>query len=193
VKDRWATEWLHWNGYSKFWSQLVRETMRRRDDDSFDFRVKRVNDTAQIQIQALQKDGEFRDKMQTQVRVVAPDQSSSVLDVRQVGPGSYQASYPLTQKGSFLFRAVGDDVGGASRILAYSYPDEYHFYPPNVDLLRALSTETGGGFQPAARDIFDARGETTTLPVPLWPYLAAAALALYIVDVLLRRIRLFES
>src|SRR5208283_2082220 len=44
VKDRWAVDWLHWKGYSKFWSQLVRETMRRRDDDSFDFRVQRVND-----------------------------------------------------------------------------------------------------------------------------------------------------
>src|SRR5438874_7743659 len=33
------SDWLRWNGYSKFWSQLVRETMRRRENNEFDFRV----------------------------------------------------------------------------------------------------------------------------------------------------------
>jgi hypothetical protein len=76
--------------------------------------------------------------------------------------------------------------------LAYSYPDEYHFYPPNTELLRSISTETKGRFQPHTKDIFDANGETTALPTPLWPYLAGLALLLYIGDVLLRRLRLFE-
>src|SRR6185295_15737361 len=57
LKDRWAVEWLKWNGYGKFWSQLVRDTMRRRDNDQFDFRVERVNDEARITINAVEKDG----------------------------------------------------------------------------------------------------------------------------------------
>jgi len=43
---------------------------------------------------------------------------------------------------------------------------------------------------PAAQDIFATRGENVIFPVPLWPYLAVAALLLYMVDVFLRRIRL---
>ena len=43
-----------------------------------------------------------------------------------------------------------------------------------------------------ASDIFDAQSETTALPVPFWPYLAAIALVLYFADVLLRHVRLFE-
>ena len=43
------------------------------------------------------------------------------------------------------------------RVLAYSYPDEYHFYPPNTEALRSLSNETKGRFQPRAEDIFDAK------------------------------------
>ncbi len=192
LKDRWAVEWLHWNGYTKFWSQLVRETMRHHDDDQFDFRVLRANNEAKITINAIQKDGEFRNKLKPQVRIIAPDQSVSNIDVRQVGPGSYEASAPLTQKGTFTFHAVGDDQGGTSRVLPFSYPDEYHFYPPNTDLLRSLAAETGGAFQPTAADIFNSRGETTALPTPLWPYLATFALLLYLTDVLLRRLRLFE-
>jgi Ca-activated chloride channel homolog len=77
-------------------------------------------------------------------------------------------------------------------VLAYSYPDEYHFYPPNTELLRSISNETKGRFQPRAEDIFNPNEETATLPTPLWPYLAALALLMYLADVMLRRVRLFE-
>jgi Ca-activated chloride channel family protein len=192
LKDRWAVDWLKWNGYPKFWSQLVRETMRRRDDNEFEFRVLKDGDGAKISINAVGKDGQFLNKLNTQVRVIGPDQEISDVAVHQVGPGEYEAKYPLTKKGSYLFRAVGPDSGGPSRVLAYSYPDEYHFYPPNTDLLRSISNETRGRFQPRTEDIFEANGETTALPTPLWPYLAGLALVLYFVDVLFRRIRLFE-
>jgi Ca-activated chloride channel homolog len=165
--------------------------MRRRDDD-FDFRVVKDGNEANISINALQKDGQFRDKLEPQVRVVGPDEAVSDVAVHQVGPGSYEAKFQLSQKGSYLFRAVGAESGGPSRVLAYSYPDEYHFYPPNTEVLRSISNETKGRFQPHAEDIFDPQGETAALPVPLWPYLAAAALLLYITDVFLRRVRLFE-
>src|SRR5262249_19050104 len=115
-----------------------------------------------------------------------------VLNVHQTGPGHYEATFPLDPKGSYLFRASDQQATGPSRMLAYSYPDEYHFYPPNTDLLRSISAETGGKFQPAAQDIFTTDGETTTRPVPLWPYLAVVALALYIASVFLRRVNLFE-
>ena len=192
LKDRWAVEWLKWSGYSKFWSQLARETMRRRDDDQFDFRVARVNNEARMTVNAVEKDGQFRNKLQAMIRVIAPDQSVSEVPMRQIAPGSYEAKAPLSQKGTFTFRAVGDQTGGPSRILPFSYPEEYHFYPPNTDLLRAIATETGGSFQPNASEIFSPRGETTALPTPLWPYLAVAALFLYITDIFLRRVRLFE-
>ena len=112
--------------------------------------------------------------------------------MQQVAPGSYQAKFPLTQKGSYLFRVIGEN-GGPSKTLVYSYPDEYHFYPPNTEFLRAISSETKGQFQPAAQDIFDPHGEAVAVPTPLWPYLATIALLLYAADVFLRRVRLFEN
>ena len=41
VKNRWAAEWLHWDGYGKFWAQLVRDTMRRDSGEALRFRVER--------------------------------------------------------------------------------------------------------------------------------------------------------
>jgi uncharacterized membrane protein/Mg-chelatase subunit ChlD len=193
LKDRWAVNWLRWNGYGKFWSQLVRETMRRREDETVDLQVERVDDEANILINAIEKDGRFRNKMQSAIKVIAPDQTALDADIHQAGPGHYEGTVPLTQKGSYLFRAVSEQGAGPSRVLAYSYPEEYHFYPPNTDALRTLSSETGGKFQPSAEDIFNSNGESTAIPTPLWPWLAVIALLMYVADVFLRRVRLFEA
>ncbi len=187
LKDRWAVNWLRWNGYSKFWSQLVRETMRPRDNSELNLSVVRDGDHARITADAIQKDGKFLNNGEFQLSVVQPDQSISNVPLPQVGPGSYEVQFPLKQEGSYVFHVTGENAG-ASRTLAYSYPDEYHLHEPNVDLLRAISDETKGKFQPAGLDIFATHGETTILPMPLWPYLASIALVLYFADIFLRRV-----
>jgi Ca-activated chloride channel family protein len=192
-KDRWGAEWLRWDSYAKFWSQLVRETMRVHDDDQFDFQVERGADRAKITISAIQADGQFRNKLQPLVRVVAPDGSASVVNVNQVGPGLHEATVRLMQKGSYAFRVSDGQTEAISRILPYSYPDEYHLYDPNIEFLRSISSETGGKFEPTPGEIFEAGGETTSVPMPLAPYFAGLVLLLFLVDVFLRRIRLFDS
>ena len=189
LKDRWAANWLRWNGYSKFWSQLVRETVRPRDNSELNLSVVRDGDHARITADAIQKDGKFRNNGEFQLSVVQPDQSISNVPLHQVGPGYYEVQFPLKQEGSYVFRVTGEKAG-ASGTLAHSYPDKYHLHEPNVNLLRAISDETKGKFQPPAQDIFATHGENVIFPVPLWPYLAVAALLLYMVDVFLRRIRL---
>ena len=191
VKDRWAAEWLDWDGYSKLWPQLVRETMRRRDDGRLDLRIDKVGDEARISITALEEDGRFREQMTFQLTVIDPQQNVSVVDLRHSGPGTFEGEFPVPEQGHYLFRVAGDEAG-LSRILPYSYPDEYHFYPPDTELLREVSTVTGGTFDANSAEIFAARGQNTERPTALWTYLAVVALLLYLCDIFLRRIRVFE-
>jgi hypothetical protein len=100
---------------------------------------------------------------------------------------------PVTQDGPYVFRAIGEVAGGPSRTLEYSYPDEYHFYPPNFQTLREISAETGGVYQPAGPEIFDPGDNQVSVHTKLWPVLATLALVLFITDVFLRRLRLFEQ
>src|SRR5262249_39299082 len=119
LKDRWAVQWLRWNGYPKFWSQLVRQTMRQHDNNGFDFFVSREGNEAKITLNAIQKDGRFKDKLDAKVRVVDPDESVSEISMRQIGPGYYEARFPLQKQGSYLFRAVGDETIGLSRVVPF--------------------------------------------------------------------------
>jgi len=193
LKDRWAVDWLKWKNYSKFWAQLLRETMRRQDNDEFDLQVDREGDEAVIAINAVEKDGRFRNLLHPKVRIVDPSQASTTIEVPQIGPGSYETRVPLSQDGAYVFRAVGDTSSGLSRTLEYSYPAEYHFYPPDFATLRRISAETGGVYEPTGPEIFDPKGESVSVHTRLWPLLASLALVLYLADVLLRRLRLFES
>src|SRR5207237_2374218 len=134
----------------------------------FDFAVSRKGTTATLSVNAVDKDGRFRNELQPQVRVIGPDQKLSVIDIPQVGPGAYETRIRLSQDGSYMFRAAGEGTGGPTRTLEYSYPAEYHFYPPDIQKLRAISSATGGSFQPQASEIFDAHGETAEIPIRLW-------------------------
>jgi hypothetical protein len=74
-----------------------------------------------------------------------------------------------------------------TRQLYYPYPDEYRSYPPDVELLRALSEQTGGKLAPSVPEIFAAQGDVGRTRTPLWPWLAGIALVAYLLDIAARR------
>ena len=190
VKNRWATDWLQWSGYGKFWTQLVRETMHGPDDRARALHVTRRGDRAHVTIEFPLAAGEA-DTPPTLDRVDASG-DTRVVQIVRVGPGAYTGDVELTA-GDHRFDLVLPDGTETSRSILYSYPEEYRFRPANVELLRAVARDTGGAFAPSTETLFAGDGVRTTRPIALWPYLAALALALYLLDLLLRRIRLFEA
>lgn len=100
VKNRWAVDWLEWQGYGKFWAQLVRETLRRSPGEALDFEVRREGKRAVVSLDALDDEGYFQNELTPRVRVAAPDGSVSVVTLRQVGPGAYRAEVPLAASSS---------------------------------------------------------------------------------------------
>ncbi len=192
VKNRWSAEWLEWEGYAQFWPQLIRETMRRSDDGTLEMRVDKVDDEARIEVRAVDASGAFNNDLDPAVRAIAPSGEASDLILHQSAPGFYEAVYPLEERGTFVFRLTTDDSAGITRTLPFSYPDEHRLYPPDEELLNDLAGATGGRFDPEIERIFDTGSASVTRRVELWPYLAGFALLLYLVDLFLRRIRLYE-
>jgi Mg-chelatase subunit ChlD len=196
VKNRWARDWLAWPGYATFWGQVVRDSARRDAGDGVSWKVWREGRRARIQLTALGADGSYRNGLAPQVRLTAPDGGDRIEPLRLVAPGRYAAQIRLGAAGDtpwqFDLLPVGSisdaEVARAgSRKLYYSYPDEYRLLPANLPLLRALSEQTGGALAPAENEIFKPRGDGGFVGTPLWPYLAAAALLLFLVDILVRR------
>lgn len=65
--------------------------------------------------------------------------------------------------------------------------DEDRGLPADRALLTALSAAGGGSVAPTVAEIFAPRGDGGTATTALWPPFAAAALLVYLFDVLVRR------
>ncbi len=196
VKNRWAAQWIGWDGYGRFWAQLVRDTMARNEREGITWQVRRQGSEAVIELSALAANRTYRDNLAPRVRITRPDGEVSVLPLRQVGPGRYRASASMAAGSGEPYRFEALEGGGVTkrdlaqlgtRTVSYPWSDEYRVLPPNNALLRSLSEATGGVFAPKAEEIFAQRGDGGLATRPLWPWFAAVALALFLLDILVRR------
>jgi Ca-activated chloride channel homolog len=196
VKNRWAADWLQWDGYGKFWGQLTRDVLRRDGGESLRFTVTREASEAHIALNAMSEDGSWRNRLAPAVRVSRSGSPSRTLRLHQTAPGAYLGTLALGSPGSQPFGFELEAGGGitreaASRVglrrLHYPYPDEYRSVPPNIELLRTLAEATGGKLAPEAAEVFDPGPDRGSSRHDLWPWLAAAALLSYLVDIAVRR------
>ena len=197
VKNRWASDWLDWPDYAKFWSQIVRHSARRDSEHKINWTVTREGDESFIELVALGKDGNYRNDLWPEVRVTAPAGRQSRVALRQFAPGRYRARVSLHSAGSepWRFELVPgqglspEEVARAgNREIIYGYPDEYRMRDPNLPLLQALSEQTGGIFEANVEDVFRSQGDSGLITRSLWPYCVAAALLLFLLDIVVRRV-----
>jgi hypothetical protein len=197
VKNRWAADWLNWEGYGKFWSQLVRETARRNHGAEVDFKVDRRGNAAEVELSVVDESGHYPRDLEPALRVIGPSADVRTVPLRQTAPGRYRASVPVSISATSPWRFELDAEGipkealdqvGRTRTVFYPYPDEYRFYPPDVAKLEALSLETGGKVGPSVEDIFEVGDERASVPTALAPFLMGLALVLYLLDIAVRRV-----
>jgi Ca-activated chloride channel homolog len=134
-----------------------------------------------------------------------PGADTRKVSMPQTAPGRYEADFPLDRYGSFLLHAslarpLDDGIGNAkSATVAESfghvtnpYPREYLALAPDVATLRHAAMAAGGTLDPSPAAVFDPAGEVIRYHQDLWPRLVAVAIALMLLDLLVRRVRLFD-
>ncbi|MDP1568923.1 MAG: VWA domain-containing protein [Vicinamibacterales bacterium] len=201
VKDRWGAEWLRWPGYRAFWTRVLRDVMRR-PDTSGGLRVERVArhdgglDTRFV-LDAVDRAGRLAPLTRPRVEIVG--QETQTVALAQTAPGRYEATVTLASDQDYIAGARFDGrvqfapgTPLAQFVLARDL-DELRLGPPDRALLESLARDTGGQFDPAPAGIADPGEARALAPRPLWPWLLWAALLLYLVDLLFRRIRVWED
>ncbi|HEX2671960.1 MAG TPA: hypothetical protein VHM25_13850, partial [Polyangiaceae bacterium] len=123
------------------------------------------------------------------------------VPMRQSAPGRYEANFPLDQYGSFLLRAEHAKPGenGELKPLAMSYghvsnpyPREYASFDPDLERLARAALAGGGSVDPVPAKVFDAAGQKIVSYRPLWNRFVLAAIVMFLLDLLVRRVRLFD-
>jgi hypothetical protein len=123
----------------------------------------------------------------------ADDGTSAQVPARQVGPGRYEARIVADATRTLTVSVPGPDGVPITRLIVPDQAAEYRFRAPDLDLLGALAQGTGGSVSPDAAALRKSAQSARAARRALWPALVGLALALWLADVLLRRIRVFES
>jgi len=192
AKSRWAAEWLTWPGYGKFWTQVVRQIMRKSDTRGIQVAVTRVGKRAQISVDAVSDVGQFLNNSEVELTVINPQLRHEMSPMKQTAPGRYEASFSTLQSGAYnmeiSLKQSGQILYRQSRGLIVGYSDELRIQPTNESLLREIADISGGQFNPEPEKLFDRPNAWSLRPTQLWPWLLTIAAFLLVLDVALRRI-----
>ena len=125
----------------------------------------------------------------------ATDIEEEELPMAQTAAGRYTTDFRIQSYGSYLLKAVhqreGKTVAESLGSVALSYPLEYLRTTPDPGPLRHAAQVSGGHDQATPAEIWDPGSEKVNYTQDLWPYVLLGVLALFLLDLYVKRVRLF--
>lgn len=189
AKSRWASEWLPWPGFGKFWAQLARGMMRRSGPSNFQVAMNEDGGRLTLKIDAVSPDGNYLNDLPITVRSAGAGGGNETVRARQVAPGSYTAAFDLPDEGTSVFSISSEKIPGSETLASYtrSYPREFLSTETNEPFLRRLAEIGGGKFAPESGEIFAPPRQKNSRRFDLTKYFLSLALLLFPLDIWLRR------
>lgn len=203
---RWTTAWPQWDGYNKFFSQLVRWAMRPVDGSTNYNLAANVHDgRTQITITATDAHDEFLNGQTFVATAIAPDLTAIEVKLQQTAPGRYVGDFPSAGAGAYYIAVTPSDGSGTVRTgVNIGYSPEYRDHETNMTLLTSLAKLRAGdgpagklvaeglrsgspdeAASPFRRDLPAVRSNQS-----VWPWLVVAASCIFWGDVFVRRVQL---
>ncbi len=192
ARNRWAVEWLKWEGFGKFWAQLSRKLMRGQSLRNFPVEIQPENGGFRIIANAVDANGRFLSDVNGELGLLDPQGKQQKLTLERTAPGRYEAWWPAPLKGGYHGQVVfkqNDEVLERQSVSAtVGYPDEFLLQPPDEAKLRKVADSTGGIFNPTPAQILQDDNRTASYERELWPWLIGFALLLFVADVASKRV-----
>ncbi|MDZ4657282.1 MAG: VWA domain-containing protein [Bythopirellula sp.] len=208
----WAGSWKSWDNYEKFFSQLVRWSMRPAGEQgNFTIATQTTDGRTQVVIDALDDQEEFVNQLSLYGSVVGPGLKPLPLTVEQAGPGRYVGEFASSDPGSY-FVTISTPAGSMLRAgVNVGASREYGDFQVNLPLLERLAGNTPEGGEPGqvvatngelpfateagsklAQDLDPFRRDLPPAITSrdMWPPLVVAACVVFFSDIFIRRVQL---
>ena len=189
---RWAADWVGWNGFNRFFSQLVSWTFPGEESGGIEASFVTEGNATKLRVESVESDGSPRDFFSTSAAVVSPTLETDTLDLVQVAPGVYEQDLGEIEPGAYSVRVTQTRPGAAAlgRTLGLVAPTaaEYRILGANEPFLAALRSATGGEAIEDVAQVWTHNLTSTSRFTDLWPLLLVVALLLWPLDIALRRV-----
>ncbi len=206
--DKWASAWQNWEHYDKFFSQMVRWSMRPLGDNGkFSVALDQRDGRVRATVTALDNNDEFLNFLNIAGAALDPKLNPIDVKIEQVGPGRYVTEFPATAAGSY-FLTLNPGKGFAPLLAGVNVPysPEYRDRETNEALLLSLvrlRPKDGGegkvieGRLVAGADFADLlRTDTFRHDLAkavssqnVWPWVLVVGSVLFLADVFVRRVQ----
>ncbi|MCR4288962.1 MAG: VWA domain-containing protein, partial [Candidatus Scalindua sp.] len=192
---RWSSQWINWSMFNKFWSQVVRWSMRDISKANYDIKVKTDDDTISLQIESSSL---LEDDTKLEVSLISPDYVGNgqelllkqvapkrfISGLKGINPGTYNLKISRIRDGKVIdFKTKGLLV--PEKIV--TKPLEYAVQGNNTPQLKNIAEITGGKYNPKKEDII-VEEEEIIIFKSLAGVLIPLALFLFIADIAVRKL-----
>ncbi|MGA2724905.1 MAG: VWA domain-containing protein [Bryobacteraceae bacterium] len=183
AKNRWAVNWVTWPGFDRLWANIFRDILPRASQTETAADFDRASNELVVDYHFLLS----QDAPPPDIFVFGPNGFRAPLKVGKVAAGHYRGRLAIGQnQGLFRVRPLAESRA-FPEVGFYRQEDELREYGNNETLLRQVAAATGGRFNPAPREVFDAGGRSIRSTMELWPGLLALAIALNLAELILRK------
>lgn len=198
VDSRWASNWLQWGGFERFWEQTVRWAAKPSQSSDCEVFAEVQGQEVTINVEAIDAEGKFVQFANIEGQIIAPDVSTDALELTQVGPGQYRGRFQAAASGSYIvnlrYRMLGESAKTrfTHTIITIPFAPEFRDLSDNAPLLAEVSNISGGRIlnsDPNQANLFDYTGlKFPETQMPLNRLLMFIWLALFLLDVAVRRV-----
>ncbi|HEY4232583.1 MAG TPA: VWA domain-containing protein [Lacipirellulaceae bacterium] len=211
---RWASAWTTWDQYDRFFSQMIRWSMRPTGDTGkFSVAADVEGNKTRVVVTALDQEDQFLNLQTMSGAVLGPDMESIPLNIQQTAPGRYVGEFDSTKAGSYMIMVTPGAGQAMIRTgVSVGYSDEFRERETNTPLLESIAKLTAKGGKAGellaplpdlpkngANPTFDA--QLTVDPFrrdlpravasqDIWPWLVMMGSCLFFADVFVRRVQI---
>lgn len=185
AKTRWASDWVSWKNFDKFWSNLSRDLLPHTQAGEASVEYDSAN--GDLVVNYRLGAGVEEPATLPEIYVIGSDGFKKPIDVKKVAEGLYRGRLQIgARQGLFRVRPLVE-TRAFPEVGLYRPEVELTEYGANTELLKQVSEFTGGRFEPAAKNVFDPGARTLASTLQLWPGLLGLAIAANLAELVLRK------
>jgi Ca-activated chloride channel family protein len=198
LSGRWGKDWVAWQGFPQWASQLARDAMRKILETRMHTDFNADGESIKVVTDLVSRDGKFLNHLKLKANITAPNRTSQEQTLQQTAPGRYEGKFTPAQRGVHFVTLFAEGSGNEAALPVATvpyiapYPKEYRQLRPNLALLSRLAEETGGEMLDPEKFADGLKRLYTPTPgkgrqgqETWWP-LAGAGLFLFLADLILR-------
>jgi uncharacterized protein YegL len=185
AKARWATDWVTWKGYDKFWTNLTRDLLPHAQAGEATIEFDSANGDLVVDYR-LGRDVEEPAAI-PEIFVFGPNGFQKPIAVKKIAAGTFRGRLQIgARQGLFRVRPLVESRAFPEAGL-YRPEAELADYGSNEALLKQVAEFTGGRFQPDPKAVFQAGRRSIASSLQLWPGFLALAIALNLIELVMRK------